>query len=122
MNTNPYKKYKEESIMTMTPEEMLIILYDELLKRVKASEIFLEKKEYDKFEENITRSEEIIDYFKKTLDFNFPISNELYSMYNFFIVQINRAKASRNKEHIEPLYPLIKELRDAFAQASKAKE
>lgn len=119
MNVNPYQKYKEDSLMTMTSSEILILLYDELLKRIKASEIFLEKQNFDEFEKNIIRSEEIIDYLKQTLDFNYSISNELYRMYDFFMVQINRGKASRKMEHITPLFPLVKELRDAFAQAAK---
>lgn len=102
MNVNPYQKYKEDSLMTMTSSEILILLYDELLKRIKASEIFLEKQNFDEFEKNIIRSEEIIDYLKQTLDFNYSISNELYRMYDFFMVQINRVKASRKMEHITP--------------------
>lgn len=119
MSINPYQKYKEDAVLTMTAGEMLILLYDELLKRLRACEIFLDKENFDEFEKNEKRCEEIIQYLKNTLDFKYPISNELYRMYDFFMVQLSRAKASRKKETIEPLHPLVRELRDAFEQASK---
>lgn len=77
MAVNPYQKYKEDTVLTMTPGEMLILLYDELLKRIKACEIFLDNKNYIEFEKHAKRCEEIVQYLKKTLDFKYPISQEL---------------------------------------------
>ena len=97
MNENPYQKYKEETVMTMTQGEMLLLLYDELVKRLRASQIMAEKERYDDFDANITRAEEIIRYLKDTLNFDYSISQELYRLYDFFLVELGRIQASRKR-------------------------
>ena len=50
MNANRgYTQYKEQAVMTMTSSEMLLLLYDELLKRLKRAELALEKEDYELF-------------------------------------------------------------------------
>lgn len=119
MSGNPYQKYKEEAVMTMTPGEMLLLLYDELLKRLTLAELYLDKEKFDEFEKQVTRSEEIIRYLKETLDFQYPISRELYQMYDFFLVELSRAHAARKKELLMEVRRLAQELREAFGEAEK---
>lgn len=103
----------------MTPGEMLILLYDELLKRLMRAELSLKNKDYQVFEQSIQRSIDIVLYLKKTLDNKYQISTELKPMYDFFLYQFSRVKAKRDTTLIVEIRPLIVELRDAFAQAQK---
>ena len=45
MDLKGYQQYKEQSIATMTQEELLLLLYDELVKRLVQAELALDKKE-----------------------------------------------------------------------------
>ena len=36
MPVNPYQKYQQQSVMTMTPGEMLLKLYDEVITQLNA--------------------------------------------------------------------------------------
>lgn len=119
MDASGYQHYKEQSINTMTSGELLLLLYDELLKRLMRAELALRKSDYQLFEESITRSGEIVRYLQHTLDMKYPISHELNRMYNFFLYEISRIQAGRSEKVIEELRPLVEELRDAFRQASK---
>ena len=105
--------------MTMTQGEMLLLLYDELLKRLRAAELLLEKKDYKNFDGQTDRAAAIVRYLRGSLDFSYPISNDLYRMYNFFLVEINRIKASRKADHIEELKGPVLEFRDVFKEAEK---
>lgn len=120
MNMDGYQQYKEQSIMTMTPGELLLLLYDELMKRLKRAEIALDTKNYELFEQSVNRSVEIVRHLKDTLDYSYAISRELGSMYDFFIYELGRLQAGRKKETIQELQSLVKELKDAFAMAEKA--
>ncbi|MBA4698862.1 MAG: flagellar export chaperone FliS [Ruminococcus sp.] len=120
MNGNGYQQYKEQSVMTMTQGELLLLLYDELLKRLKRAEIALGMENYELFEQSVGRSVEIVNYLKDTLNHNYTISMELGNMYDFFIYELSRLQAGRKKETIQELQPLVKDLRDAFAAAEKA--
>ena len=49
MYQNGYQQYKMQSVNTMTRGEMLLLLYDELVKRLMQAELALDKKEYPLF-------------------------------------------------------------------------
>lgn len=121
MNVNRgYEQYKEQAVMTMTSSEMLLLLYDELLKRLMRAELALEKKDYELFTASITRSKDIVRYLKNSLDYQYAISRELRRMYDFFLYELSRIEAGRRKDVIGELKPLVKDLRDTFEEAGKA--
>ena len=45
MPVNPYQKYQQQSIMTMTPGELLLKLYDETVKQLRYGEDALQQKQ-----------------------------------------------------------------------------
>jgi flagellar protein FliS len=106
--------------MTMTAGEMLLLLYDEIGKRLMRAQIALEKENYKVFDESVQRCIEIVQYLRDTLDFKYEISQQLDRMYDFFLYELRRLSAGRNPQIIEDLHPLVKELREAFAEASKS--
>lgn len=119
---NGYQQYKEQSVMTMTSGEMLLLLYDELIKRLTRAELALEKQDYPLFNASISRSREIVLYLKSTLNSEYGISRELRQMYDFFLYELSRVEAGRNPQIIEEMKPLVKDLRDAFEEAGKQAE
>lgn len=119
MYQNGYQQYKMQAVNTMTKGEMLLLLYDELIKRLTRAELALEREDYEVFEASVKRSGEIVQYLKDTLNTEYSISRELQRMYDFFLYEVSRLQASRNKAVIEELQPLVMELRDAFREANK---
>ena len=119
MNAYGYQNYKAQTVNTMTPGEMLSLLYDELLKRLTRAELALETKDYAVFDQSMQRSVEIISYLKDTLNHKYEISSELKRLYDFFLYEFSRISAGRNPKVIEEVRPLIVELRDAFKEAQK---
>lgn len=114
-----YQNYKEQSVYTMTRGEMLILLYDEVIKRLTRAEFALKNSDMPMFEQSVQRSSEIIRYLNDTLDQKYEISKEIARMYEFFQFQLARISASRNPENIAELKNLVAELRDSFKEANK---
>ena len=119
MYQNGYEQYKLQSVNTMTSGEMLLLLYDELIKRLARAQIALEDENYDLFNQSVQRSKEIVQYLNTTLNMNYKISYELRRMYDFFLFELSRLQAGRKAAVIQELKPLVAELRDAFKEASK---
>ena len=119
MYQNGYQQYKMQSVNTMTHSEMLLLLYDELIKRLNRAQIALGNKDYDLFEKSVQRSREIVRYLDETLNMEYSISYELRRMYEFFLYELSRLQAGRNSAVVDELKPLVAELRDAFKEASK---
>lgn len=119
MNAQGYQQYKEQSVNTMTPGELLLLLFDELVKRAARADLALESKDYPLFEDSVDRCLEILRYLDNTLDPHYPISGELHRLYDFFCYDFSRIRAGRNKKELARVRPMLSELRSSFQGASK---
>ena len=120
MDMRGYQQYKEQSINTMTQGELLLLLYDELYKRLSMAELMLDQKDYPVYETCIERAVAIIEYLDATLDRQYPISKNLAQLYEYFTYELGRAKIGRRKEVLTHAKSMVGELRDAFRQAQKS--
>ena len=82
MDMHGYEQYKAQSVNTMTRGELLLLLYDELVKRLTRAELAIGKQDYTLFEASITRCIEILEYLDDTLDPQYPISHDLHRLYH----------------------------------------
>ena len=120
MDMKGFQSYKEQSVNTMTQGELLLLLYDELYKRLSQAELMLDQQNYPVYESSIERSVAIIDYLDSTLDRQYPISGNLAQLYEYFTYELGRAKIGRRKELLAHVKTMVGELRDAFRQAQKS--
>ena len=114
-----YQGYKEQGISDMTPGELLLLLYDELVKRLLRADLALSKANYPLFEASVDRSLDIIRYLDDTLDMQYPISRNLNRLYDYFSYELNRVKAGRNKTELDRVKVMVSDLRDTFREANK---
>ena len=114
-----YQGYKEQGINEMNPGELLLLLYDELVKRLLRAGLALDKKDYALFEASIDRCLDILRYLDDTLDMQYPISRNLNRLYDYFSYELNRVKAGRNRTELDRVKTMVGELRDSFREAHK---
>ena len=119
MYTKGFQQYKEQSVDTMTPGELLLTLYDELVKRLTRAELAMDSKDYPLMETTVERSMDIVRYLSDTLDRSYPISAELARLYEFFCYELVRVKIGRNRTELERVKRMVMELREAFRVASQ---
>ncbi len=115
-----YDKYKEDTIYSMTPVELLILLYDECMKDLRKADIALQDNDNVVFEEYIGKALKIIRYLIKTLDMSVPISKDLRRLYDYLIYDLSKIRAGGNRkvDEIPKLIEIIQNLRDGFEGAS----
>ena len=119
MDMHGYEQYKAQSVNTMTRGELLLLLYDELVKRLTRAELAIGKQDYTLFEASITRCIEILEYLDDTLDPQYPISHDLHRLYDFFTYELTRVKIGRNTRNLAEVKPRLTDLRDTFRAAQK---
>ncbi|MCI9036984.1 MAG: flagellar protein FliS [Oscillospiraceae bacterium] len=119
MDMRGYQQYKQQSVNSMTSGELLLLLYDELVKRATMATIALDREDFPTFEAAVDRCVDIINYLDETLDHNYPISKDLSRMYEYFTYQLGRIRIGRNKKELEALRPMLADLRDTFHTAEK---
>lgn len=118
MEMSGHQHYKEQSVSTMTQTELLLLLYDELIKRILRAELSLEQKNYVLFEESVLRALDIVRHLDDTLDPQYEISKDLHRMYDYFCYQLNRIQFGRNLVELQRIKPMLTDLRESFRTAS----
>lgn len=122
MPKNPYQKlqqYKEQAILTMTPGEQIIALYDGCLKNLNAAVMYIEDKNFEKSNEALKKAKKIVDYLRACLDMKYDIAHDLSDLYIYYSQQIFEANMKKDKDIINELIPMISDLREAFKEADK---
>lgn len=119
MDARGFQNYKAQTLNTMTQGELLLLLLDELIKRLMRADIALEQKDYPLFEASIQRCIDIVRYLDDTLDRRFEVSRGLHRLYDFFCYDLNRISLGRNKKELDKLRPMLVDLRDTFRIAEK---
>lgn len=116
-----YRKYKEKSIYSMSGPELLLLLYDEAISRLRKAEIVLEDKNYKVFEDCLFRVTRILRYLIDILDLNQPISMDLRRIYQYLLYDVGRIQAGRERraDEIGRVSHILSELRSAFDQAAR---
>lgn len=119
MNVRGYQQYKKQSVDTMTKGELLILLYDEAIKRLFIAEKALKEDDMATFDAAIERVTQIVRYLIDSLDRKYEIATQLYRLYDYFMYMLWRLRASRKVEFISELREHFVELRDAFKEADR---
>lgn len=119
MDLRGYQHYREDALNTMTQGELLLLLYDELVKRLTQAELMLEKEQYPAFETAVDKATAIIHYLDDTLDRQYDIGRQLARLYEYFCYELSRVKNGRNKTELERVKRMAGELRESFRTADK---
>ena len=120
MENQGYQRYREQqdqNILSMNPQELLLALYDGLVKQLILCDLALKKENYELLEEAADRSIAILRYLDDTLDMRYPISRELHRLYDFYSYEMGRVKIGRNREVLDKVRPMITDLRTKGAAA-----
>ena len=116
---NAFEQYKKTSVNTMTKAELLILLFDEVIKKLKRSRILIEQGDIKNAKINLEKARNIFTYLTVSLDEKYDIFQELSDMYMFFNTEIIKASSLKSVKYIDEILPMVKELRDTWEEADK---
>lgn len=116
---NPYQKYMQQSVTTMTPGQLVIALYDKAILEMNKAIIFIEDKDIPKAHNSITRASEIVDSLDASLKVKYEISDNLAVLYQYFRERLVEANIKKDPEILKELIPRFQDIRDAFFEANK---
>ncbi|WP_326910396.1 flagellar export chaperone FliS [Sedimentibacter sp. MB31-C6] len=116
---NPYEQYKRTTVTTMTKGELLILLYDEVIKKLNHSILLIENNDYKQASIILEKCRKIFYHLMETLDNKYDMSNELMELYLFFNREITKAASYKETKYIESILPIVKDLRETWSEADK---
>lgn len=116
--TSASKVYKKNQIETASPKQLVVLLYEGAIKRVRLAELAIEKNDITKANTNILKAQDIVTELMVSLNHQNganAIASELHVLYSYMINQLIQANIQKDTEKLVGTRNLLSELRDAWA-------
>lgn len=111
--------YKQQQIMTATPEGLTLMLYNGALKFITEGIGAMKEKNYERCNEALIRAENIISEFRATLKMEYEVSHGLMALYNYAYDCLVEGNMKEDIEKLEEAKTIITELRNTWHEAIK---
>ena len=112
-------QYTRNRILTATPAELTLMLYDGAIKFCNIAILGIEQGSIQKAHDNIMKVQRIIEEFQITLNFDYAIANDYNNVYNYLIKRLREANMTKNKAVLEEVSKHLHTLRDAWKEVMK---
>ena len=111
-------EYKSNQVMTAPPKKLLIMLFDGAIKNLKLAEFSIEKKQIEKTNTYLTKTQNIIEELMYTLNFDVggDFAKNLYQLYEYMHNRLVRANIDKDVEGVIEVKNFMEELRDTWEQ------
>lgn len=119
MANNAYSQYANNKIMTASPAELTLMLYEGAIKFCNIAIMAIENKDIQKAHNNIMKVQRIIEEFQITLDFKYPIANDFNNVYNYLMSRLREANMTKDKEILEEVNGHIRTMRDTWKEVMR---
>lgn len=109
-----YGAYQRVQVETSSPGEVLILLYDALLKNLRRSIVALEGGDSALANEALTRAQDITLELRTSLDPRTELAEQLSPLYSYVFRTLILANVNKDPELVRELEQMITPMRDAW--------
>lgn len=106
--------------MTANPGELVVMLYDGCIKQLRLAECAIGNQEFPEANKCLQKAQDIVVELIMSLDFHYSISEDLFKLYDFMLLEMRAVNTGKDAGRIAPLIELMSELRGAWDQAKKS--
>ena len=112
-----YAAYNKNKIMTASPGELTLMLYEGAIKFCNIAIVAVEQGNIQKALENI------IEEFRATLNHKYPVAEDFENVYVYIYDRLVEANIKKDKEILEEVLKHLRTMRDTWREVmQKAKE
>ena len=111
--------YKQQQILTATPEQLILMLYNGCIKFINESAKAIEEKDVQKAHNACIRAQDIITELMASLDMNYPIAKEMAALYEYANHELVTANLKKEASHLENAKMVITNIREGWVEAMK---
>jgi flagellar protein FliS len=109
-----FSAYNNSKILTATPAELTLMLYDGAIKFTNIAIAGIEHDDIEKAHNSIRKVERIIIEFDTTLDDRYEISKDFHNVYHYLLQRLHEANAKKDKEILEEVLKHLRTMRDTW--------
>lgn len=120
MIQSPYQKYRQAQAETASKPKLLIMLYDGAIRFTKVGIEGISSRNFEVANNNLIKSQAIIHELVSSLNFDYPISNDLVRLYEYMLRLLIEANLKKEVGPAEEVLGYLVELRETWVEASKS--
>ncbi len=118
-NNNPYAQYNNSRVMTASPAELTLMLYDGAIKFCNIALTAIEQNDMMAAHTNIVKAENIITEFRETLDHKYPVAKDFERIYVYIYDKLVEANIHKDPEALNEALRQIRGMRDTWKEVMK---
>lgn len=117
---NQYAQYNNSKVLTASPAELTLMLYDGAIKFTNIAIMAIEKKDVEKAHNNIVKVEKIINEFRATLDSKYEVSKDFDRVYVYMLQRLLEGNVKKDPAILEEVNTHLRSMRDTWKQVMEA--
>ncbi|MCR4990091.1 MAG: flagellar export chaperone FliS [Lachnospiraceae bacterium] len=114
-----YAQYKNSKVLTASPAELTLMLYDGAIKFCNIAIDACRDKNIEKAHLHIIKVEKIIDYLRITLDMKYPVAQEFEKIYSYLAGRLTLANIRKDPEILEEVTTHLRSVRDTWVEVMR---
>lgn len=118
-SNNAYAQYNSNKILTASPAELTLMLYEGAIKFCNIAIMAIEENDIEKAHLNIIKVQRIIDEFRSTLNHKYPVAEHFDNVYRYLLQRLFEANVSKDKEILEEILTHLRSMRDTWKEVMK---
>jgi flagellar protein FliS len=119
MDYKAMNAYQKNAIMTASPAELTLMLYDGAIKFCNIALTAIEKNDVQRAHENIKKAEAIITELRASLDRKYPVWEDFERVYEYIYKNLVEANIRKDAGALEEALGRIREMRDTWKEVMR---
>lgn len=116
---NPYAQYQNSKVLTASPAELTLMLYEGIIKFINIAIVAIQEKEYDKANTNVMKAERIVDHLSATLNHKYPVAQDFENIYSYLSKCLVEANIKKDLEILNEVNTHLHSVRDNWKEVMR---
>lgn len=116
---NAYAQYNNSKILTASPAELTLMLYDGAIKFCNIAILAIDQKDIEKAHIHIVKVQKIVDHFRQTLDMRYEVAQDFERVYVYLAQRLSEANIKKDAEILEEVNTHLRAMRDTWKEVMR---
>ncbi len=119
---NPYAQYQNSKVLTASPAELTLMLYEGIIKFINIGILAIGEKDYEKANINIMKAERIVDHLNGTLNHKYPVAKDFENIYKCIMDALLQGNIKKDTAELERALEYSRMIRDTWKEVMSQTE
>jgi flagellar protein FliS len=116
---NAYEQYNNNRVLTASPAELTLMLYEGAIKFCNLAEMGIENGDVQKAHTNIIKAQRIIDYLRQTLDMKYAVAQDFENIYSYLATRLVEANIKKDVDIVKEVNEHLHSVRDTWKEVMR---